>query len=148
MKSSAKMYVRYRNETYDISEFMKKHPGGSNTLNGMLHANIDYKFDTGMPHSPAAKYLMREYKVSTNTNDYDDDDDENEKYHSYNSDTSAMHSNHFNSISNDNNNNTKNNEDDPSGVNSNDDIPVYTDESMEVCKRCQVQHSIFLNVIA
>lgn len=63
------MLVRYRNESYDLSEFMKKHPGGSNTLSGMVDADIDYKFDTSIPHSDAAKYLIREYKVRTNNGD-------------------------------------------------------------------------------
>lgn len=66
---SNKFVVRYRSESYDLSEFVKKHPGGSNTLSGILDADIDFKFDTSIPHSDAAKYLIREYKVRTKNGD-------------------------------------------------------------------------------
>lgn len=129
---AGKMFVRYRSETYDLTEFMKKHPGGSNTLNGMLHADIDYKFDTGMPHSSAAKYLMREYKVSKIKNDDGGDD----TCQLYDSDTGAMQLNNSNTNNNNNNNNNQknNNQFGKFVAHSNDDIYVYTDESMEVCK--------------
>lgn len=73
---SDKFFVRYRNDTYDLTEFVKKHPGGVNTLNGMLNTDIDTKFDKASPHSDSAKYLMKEYQVNkskqknkTKTND-------------------------------------------------------------------------------
>lgn len=69
---SDKLLVRYKNETFDLTKFVKKHPGGRSTLSAVLNSDIDYKFETAMPHSPAAKYLLREYRVSsqiTNNND-------------------------------------------------------------------------------
>lgn len=128
------MYVRYRNETYDITEFVKKHPGGSNTLNGMLNADIDFKFDKGMPHSEAAKYLMREYRVLNATND-DSDDRVSSRSNSFKPATSAMQLNNRFPINNDNNNNSNSSSrsnDQIGSELSEDDIPVNTDESMEV----------------
>lgn len=68
---SDKLLVRYKNETFDLTKFVKKHPGGRSTLNAVLNSDIDYKFETAMPHSPAAKYLLREYRVSSQTNNND-----------------------------------------------------------------------------
>ena len=68
-ESDEKCLVRYENHLYDISDFMKKHPGGINTLGCMHNMDIDYKFENAPPHSAAAKYLMKEYRVrSTNNN--------------------------------------------------------------------------------
>lgn len=61
-----KLLVRYRNQTFDLTNFAHKHPGGKNTLNGVLNSDIDYKFETSMPHSQAAKYLLNEYRVKLN----------------------------------------------------------------------------------
>lgn len=61
-----KLFVRYKNETFDLTKFAKKHPGGRNTLSAVLNSDIEYKFDTAMPHSPAAKYLLKEYRVPPN----------------------------------------------------------------------------------
>lgn len=69
--NSDKLLVRYKNETFDLSKFVQKHPGGRNTLNAVLNSDIDYKFETAMPHSPAAKYLLREYRVSSQMNNND-----------------------------------------------------------------------------
>lgn len=65
-----KFLVRYKNETYDIAKFVQKHPGGRNTLNLLPNTDIDYKFDQ-LPHSIAAKYLIKEYKIQSQTNNND-----------------------------------------------------------------------------
>lgn len=134
-KSNTRMIVRYRNEMYDITDFLKNHPGGSSTLNSMLHADIDYKFDEGMPHSSAAKYLMREYKLSKITSD---DDPTSQSFYLDKSPVQFENSINNNN-SNSNNNNTTHNNGNNSNKNggqfdSNDDITVHTDESMEVCE--------------
>lgn len=66
-----KLLVRYRNETFDLTQFAHKHPGGKNTLSAALNSDIDYKFETAMPHSPSAKYLLKEYRVSNQVNNND-----------------------------------------------------------------------------
>lgn len=63
--------VRYKNEAYDLSEFVKKHPGGTNTLSGMLNSDIDLKFEMVTPHSDAAKYLIKEYRVTSTLDNVD-----------------------------------------------------------------------------
>jgi cytochrome b involved in lipid metabolism len=57
-----KFIVEYKSELYDITNFMHKHPGGVNTLNGSNNKPIDKKF-LGIEHSSAAEYLMKEYKM-------------------------------------------------------------------------------------
>lgn len=59
-----KIVVEYRKNPYDLTEFIKKHPGGLNTLQNISNSNIDYKFDKMIPHSNAAKYLINEYKLN------------------------------------------------------------------------------------
>lgn len=69
--TDGKFLVRYKNETFDLTNFVHKHPGGKNTLTSMLDSDIDFKFDKVMPHSDAAKYLINEYKISNQTNNND-----------------------------------------------------------------------------
>lgn len=57
-----KFIVRYRNETYDITNFLHKHPGGVNTLKGLENSDMTERFMKAPPHSDAAMYLMKEYK--------------------------------------------------------------------------------------
>jgi 4-hydroxysphinganine ceramide fatty acyl 2-hydroxylase len=59
-----KFIVKYKNDLFDITKFMSKHPGGVNTLSGYNQKNIDEKFQS-VEHSPAAKYLLNEYKMTT-----------------------------------------------------------------------------------
>lgn len=66
--SDEKLLVRYKNETFDLTNFVHKHPGGTGTLTSMLDTDIDYKFENVMPHSDAAKYLINEYKLTNQTN--------------------------------------------------------------------------------
>lgn len=62
-EQSEKLLVRYKNELYDISDFAHKHPGGTSTLKGLNEMDMDERFSKGPPHSDAAMYLMKEYKV-------------------------------------------------------------------------------------
>ncbi|XP_059622480.1 uncharacterized protein LOC132265729 [Phlebotomus argentipes] len=65
MASEGPLIIKYRNELYDISEFAHKHPGGIGTLGGLgQNADITQRFATMPPHSAAAKYLMKEYRVT------------------------------------------------------------------------------------
>jgi cytochrome b involved in lipid metabolism len=59
-----KLIVKYKSDLFDITNFISKHPGGVNTLNGYNQKNIEEKFHS-VEHSPAAKYLLNEYKIST-----------------------------------------------------------------------------------
>ncbi|BFG03415.1 dihydroceramide fatty acyl 2-hydroxylase FAH2 [Drosophila madeirensis] len=61
--SEAEFIVKYRQEYYDLSKFMHKHPGGINTLKGLNQADMTARFMKAPPHSDAAMYLMKEYKV-------------------------------------------------------------------------------------
>lgn len=67
-----KLLVRYKNERFDLTTFIHKHPGGKNTLNLAYNSDIDNKFDKIVPHSNAAKYLINEYKVPNGVNNNDD----------------------------------------------------------------------------
>lgn len=71
----AKLLVRYQNETFDLTHFAHKHPGGKNTLSAVVNSDIDYKFETAMPHSQAAKYLLKEYRVASQVNNNDNEFD-------------------------------------------------------------------------
>lgn len=57
-----KFIVKYKDENYDITEFMLKHPGGVNTLIGYNRKTIDKIFES-VEHSPAAEYLLNDYKL-------------------------------------------------------------------------------------
>lgn len=63
-KMSKKLLVRYKNKTFDVANFVEKHPGGPQPLLTALNTDIDVKFDSIVPHSAAAKYLMKDYLVS------------------------------------------------------------------------------------
>lgn len=58
-----KFVVKYRQQFYDLTNFMHKHPGGINTLKGLNETDITTRFMKAPPHSDAAMYLMREYKI-------------------------------------------------------------------------------------
>lgn len=64
-----KFIVEYKNELYDVTEFILKHPGGVNTIIGYNHKNIDEKFEN-IDHSPAARYLLNDYKLKNNPSDF------------------------------------------------------------------------------
>lgn len=86
VKSNDRFTVFYKNEVYDISDFRKKHPGGLNTLNGMLNTDISYKFENAPPHSDAARYLMKEYRIRTSTDKNDNEINESKKLFNLNED--------------------------------------------------------------
>ncbi|XP_020814994.1 dihydroceramide fatty acyl 2-hydroxylase FAH2 isoform X1 [Drosophila serrata] len=64
--ANEKFIVKYRQQLYDLSEFMHKHPGGINTLKGLKGADMTARFMKAPPHSDAAMYLMKEYKMDSN----------------------------------------------------------------------------------
>lgn len=92
-QENSKLLVRYKNETFDLTHFAHKHPGGTNTLSAAIHSDIEYKFETSMPHSPAAKYLLKEYRVTNKLNNNDqqfnnemvNDQSENGKFYDHKS---------------------------------------------------------------
>ena len=59
-----KFIVQYKNDLYDITKFQTHHPGGVNTLSGLNNKSMDVRFDKGPTHSPAALYLLKEYKIN------------------------------------------------------------------------------------
>uniref|UniRef100_A0A1L8DYG7 Fatty acid 2-hydroxylase n=1 Tax=Nyssomyia neivai TaxID=330878 RepID=A0A1L8DYG7_9DIPT len=64
MSSEKSLIVKYHNEFYDITDFAHKHPGGIGTLGKLTGtSDITHLFTTMPPHSAAAKYLMKEYRV-------------------------------------------------------------------------------------
>ncbi|KAM8712115.1 hypothetical protein ACLKA7_012611 [Drosophila subpalustris] len=63
MEQSSPFIVKYRQQYYDLSKFMHKHPGGITNLKGLNDADMTARFLKAPPHSDAAMYLMREYKV-------------------------------------------------------------------------------------
>lgn len=111
-----KLLVRYKNETFDLTKFARKHPGGRNTLSAVLNSDIDYKFET-LPHSPAAKYLLKEYRVPSQVNNNDSQFDVSELL----------------------NGKSKYDENVEHKTDGRDSIEhlVRTDESMEVIQRCE-----------
>lgn len=58
-----KLIIKYQNDYYDLTKFIKKHPGGYNTLIDLNHKDIGKKMEYSPPHSNAAMYLMKEYKM-------------------------------------------------------------------------------------
>lgn len=55
--------VQYKNETYDLQRFLRKHPGGIGTLSGLRNRDLTNIMSKDPVHSDAAFYLMKEYKV-------------------------------------------------------------------------------------
>lgn len=70
-----KFIVEYQNDLYDVTEFVLKHPGGVNTLIGYNHKNIDERFKS-IDHSPAAKYLLNDYKLNKNLDEFNNNLDD------------------------------------------------------------------------
>lgn len=66
---SSSFLVRYRNGLYDLRRFVHKHPGGRNTLDGLAGRDIDARMRAAPPHSAAAMYLLREYRVADSGGD-------------------------------------------------------------------------------
>lgn len=68
MESKKPYVISYKNEQYDLSNFMKHHPGGLNTLMGLENSDIEPRMNGTTPHSDAAMYLMKEYKIKKEKN--------------------------------------------------------------------------------
>lgn len=66
-KSEKKVIVEYKNEFFDLTNFLSKHPGGINTLANLDGKNIDKKFKC-YKHSFVAENLMKDYKIDENNN--------------------------------------------------------------------------------
>ncbi|KAL7040606.1 hypothetical protein ACKWTF_000456 [Chironomus riparius] len=59
---STKLVVKYGNNKYDLTKFIRIHPGGENILKFKNNKNIDLEFDNSN-HSVAAKNLLKEYRL-------------------------------------------------------------------------------------
>lgn len=69
-KSTPPFIIRLNDETYDITRFLKNHPGGLNTLAGLNNTDIEKRFKQAPLHSDAALYLLHEYKISDTAKPY------------------------------------------------------------------------------
>lgn len=69
-KKNDKFFVQYRGKNYEISDLLKKHPGGRGTLGSFRGLTLD-KVLTDVPHSDAAFHLFEEFVVD-NQRGYDD----------------------------------------------------------------------------
>lgn len=80
--TAAPFIVRYGRGSYDIADFVHKHPGGRNTLAGLQGRRMEQRLRTAPPHSVAAMYLLREYRIDRDGHsgggiaDDDDGDDD------------------------------------------------------------------------
>jgi cytochrome b involved in lipid metabolism len=59
---SKEFIVKHKGDRYDISRFLQFHPGGRNTVSPYRGLSITEKF-LNINHSPAATYLMKEYRL-------------------------------------------------------------------------------------
>lgn len=75
----APFYVRYRNAVYDLRHFVHKHPGGRSTLHGLQGRDMEQRLRAAPPHSAAAMYLLREYRVDAAATAADVDVNNNEQ---------------------------------------------------------------------
>lgn len=57
------LIVEFKNNFYDLTKFILKHPGGVNTLINKNEKNIE-KIFYETEHSKAAENLLNEYKIS------------------------------------------------------------------------------------
>lgn len=62
MSQDEKFIVKYKQKSYDITNFVAKHPGGINTLKNFEDAPIDQSFKK-FEHSDAAEYILNQYKI-------------------------------------------------------------------------------------
>ena len=61
--------VKYRGNVYEISEFLKKHPGGSKVFKPFKSLSLDDVMIMN-PHSEAAFHILEQF-VKENREDYD-----------------------------------------------------------------------------
>ena len=57
-----KLIVKFKNESYDLTKFLFKHPGGLGSLANNNDKNIEKVFYES-DHSKAAEHLLNEYKI-------------------------------------------------------------------------------------
>lgn len=77
-KLHSPLLVKYQNSVYDITNFAKKHPGGTNILLDVHNKDITNILHNVQPHSDAAFHLLNEYKLKDETTNFtitDKDDD-------------------------------------------------------------------------
>jgi cytochrome b involved in lipid metabolism len=67
-ESEEKVIVKYENDIYDVTQFLKFHPGGSNTIKQMNGKSIDEKFKF-YGHSHVAENLLKDHKIRNNNED-------------------------------------------------------------------------------
>lgn len=60
--------VKYKSETFNLTKFLHKHPGGLGTLGALKNCDLTKVMDSISPHSEAAFYLLGEYKVQRDCN--------------------------------------------------------------------------------
>ena len=68
-KGEKEFVVKYRGKVYEISDFLKKHPGGSKILKPFKGLSLDDAMAEN-PHSEAAFHVFEEFKKE-NKEDYD-----------------------------------------------------------------------------
>jgi Cytochrome b involved in lipid metabolism len=61
--SEEEFIVKHNGHRYDITRFLQFHPGGRNSVSPYNGLSITEKF-LDINHSPAASYLMREYRLA------------------------------------------------------------------------------------
>ncbi|XP_015120174.1 fatty acid 2-hydroxylase [Diachasma alloeum] len=66
----SEFYVNYQGRTYEISGFLKNHPGGRQVLKAYEGLSLDRALDN-VPHSAAAFHLFQEFEMS-HRRDYED----------------------------------------------------------------------------
>jgi cytochrome b involved in lipid metabolism len=59
---SQEFIVQHEGDTYDIARFLPFHPGGRNSVSPYEGLSITKQFHD-INHSPAAMYLMRDYRL-------------------------------------------------------------------------------------
>lgn len=60
--------VKYKNDTFNLKRFLRKHPGGIGTLKNLRNCDLTKIMSQDPVHSEAALYLMQEYKVQKDLN--------------------------------------------------------------------------------
>uniref|UniRef100_A0A182KEA3 Fatty acid 2-hydroxylase n=1 Tax=Anopheles christyi TaxID=43041 RepID=A0A182KEA3_9DIPT len=118
------LIVKYKNQWYDLTEFAHKHPGGKNSLTGLHEKDMAERFDRAPGHSNAAKYLMKEYKIKTETK---------QNGHSLNGHTKVIANGGLQNGTKPTSNglHTKKAQGDTTGTAANGDVAHLTDDSME-----------------
>lgn len=62
MSQDGQLIVEYNKSSYNISDFISKHPGGVNTLRNLKNQAIDEKL-LKYQHSESALNLLNQYKI-------------------------------------------------------------------------------------